>query len=60
MSRNQMTFSSLEVAISASNPIRFIDAFIENVDFRALGFEVNLGFILNFFCELEKPDSIKR
>ncbi len=35
-----MTFSSLENAISASNPIRFIDVYVENVDLRILGFDV--------------------
>ena len=40
ISRNQMTFSSLEDTISADNPIRFIDAFVENIDLKALGFEV--------------------
>ena len=49
ISRNQMTFSSLEDTISAGNPIRFINAFVENVDLKALDFEVDLGFISIFF-----------
>ena len=38
--RNQMTIASLESSISKDNPIRFIDAFVENIDLKALGFEV--------------------
>ena len=51
ISRNQMTFSSLEDTISLDNPIRFIDDFVENIDLRALGFEVEFGFIPNFLYE---------
>lgn len=40
ISRNQMTIASLESSISADNPIRFIDAFVEHIDLKALGFEV--------------------
>ena len=40
ISRNQMTIDSLESSISANNPIRFIDAFVEHIDLKALGFEV--------------------
>lgn len=40
ISRNQMTFSCLEDTISADNPIRFIDAFAENIELKTLGFEV--------------------
>jgi transposase len=40
ISRNQMTIASLESSISTDNPIRFIDAFVENIDLKALGFEV--------------------
>ena len=35
-----MTFASLESAISVDNPIRFIDAFVENIDLKAVSFEV--------------------
>ena len=38
--RNQMTFGSLEDNIATDNPIRFIDAFVENIALKALGFEV--------------------
>ena len=38
--RNQMTIASLESSISADNPIRFIDAFVDNIDLKALGFEM--------------------
>ena len=51
ISLNQITFASLEDNISLDNPIPFIDAFVENVDLRELGFEVDFGFISNFFCE---------
>ena len=37
--RNQMGFTSLEQNISVDNPVRFIDAFVENIDLKALGFE---------------------
>ena len=40
ISRNQMTIASLESSISATNPIRFIDAFVENIDLKAVGFEM--------------------
>lgn len=33
-----MTFYSLEDSISADNPIRFIDAFVEHSDLEALAF----------------------
>ena len=35
-----MTIASLESRISADNPIRFIDAFVENIDLKAVGFEM--------------------
>ena len=38
--RNQMTIASLESSISADNPIRFIDAFVEHIDLKALDFTV--------------------
>ena len=41
-SRNQMTISSLESSISSDNPIRLIEAFVENIDLKALGFEVQI------------------
>jgi len=40
ISRNQMTLSSLGDTISTDNPIRFIDAFVKNIDLKAVGFEV--------------------
>ena len=40
ISRNQMTIASLESSISADNPIRFIDAFVDTIDLKAVGFEV--------------------
>jgi hypothetical protein len=38
--RNQMTIASLEDTISLDNPIRFIDAFVEHIDLKALDFIV--------------------
>ena len=38
--RDQMTIASLESRISADNPIRFIGAFVENIDLKAVGFEM--------------------
>ena len=35
-----MTIASLESSISTDNPIRFIDAFVENIDLKALDFTV--------------------
>ena len=40
ISRNQMVFSSLEDTISQDNPIRFIEAFVEHIDLKMLGFLV--------------------
>ena len=59
ISRNQMTISSLESSISTDNPIRFIDAFVEHIDLKALGFEVQIlktegrpSFETNIFLKL--------
>ena len=38
--RNQMTFASLEDTIFSDNPIRFIDAFVNHIDLKALDFKV--------------------
>ncbi len=35
-----MVFTCLEQNITKDNPVRFIDAFVENVDLGALGFEL--------------------
>ena len=40
IARNQMIFTSFEERISEDNPVRFIDAFVENIDLIALGFEL--------------------
>ena len=53
-----MTFSYLEDTISLENPIGFIDGFVENVDLRELGFEVDFGFIPAFLREQGKFNSI--
>ena len=36
--RNQMVFTSLEQSVSEDNPVRFVDAFVENIDLETLGF----------------------
>ena len=38
--RNQITIASLEDTISPDNPIPFIVAFLEKIDLKAVGFEV--------------------
>lgn len=38
--RNQITFGSLEEAISADDPVRFLDAFVEKLDLLKLGFQM--------------------
>ncbi|WP_373781345.1 transposase, partial [Kaistella sp.] len=38
--RNQMVFTSLEQSVSEGNPVRFVDAFVENIDLETLGFEL--------------------
>jgi transposase len=38
--RNQMVFTSLEQSVSENNPVRFVDAFVENMDLEALGFKL--------------------
>ena len=40
IARNQMVFMSLEDSVSKDNPVRFVDAFVENIDLKALGFEL--------------------
>ncbi|STD12622.1 Transposase domain (DUF772) [Chryseobacterium carnipullorum] len=40
VARNQMVFTSLEQNIPDDNPVRFLDAFVENIDLGALGFEL--------------------
>ena len=40
IARNQMVFTSLDQNISYDNTVRFIDAFVENIDLEALGFEL--------------------
>ncbi|WP_246012397.1 hypothetical protein [Chryseobacterium salivictor] len=40
IARNQMIFTSFEERISEDNSVRFIDAFVENINLKALGFEL--------------------
>ena len=37
-----MVFTSLEDSISEDNSVRFVDAFVENIDLKALGFELQM------------------
>ena len=39
--REQMIFSTLEMQIEQDNPVRFVDAFVELLDFSQLGFVLN-------------------
>ena len=38
ISRKQLQISSLEDKITTENPVRFIEAFVENISLQALGF----------------------
>ncbi|MEG2309227.1 hypothetical protein [Chryseobacterium sp.] len=40
IARNQMVFTSLEDSIFEDNLVCFIGAFVENIDLKALGFEL--------------------
>jgi hypothetical protein len=40
ISRQQLQISSLEDKIASDNPIRFIEAFVEHISLKALGFTV--------------------
>ena len=42
ISRQQLQISSLEDTITADNPIRFIDAFVNHIDFEKLGFQTKV------------------
>lgn len=43
LDRFQMRMSSLEELIMKDNPVRFVDAFVEHLDLRKLGFEVSVS-----------------
>ncbi|MBL0343650.1 MAG: hypothetical protein IPP71_24010 [Bacteroidetes bacterium] len=40
--RSQITFGSLEEAISVDDPVRFLDAFVEKPDLFKLGFQMKI------------------
>ncbi|MBL0343631.1 MAG: hypothetical protein IPP71_23910 [Bacteroidetes bacterium] len=40
--RNQITFGSLEEAISVNDPVRFLDAFVEKLELSKLGFQMKM------------------
>ena len=42
ISRHQLQMSSLEDKITADNPVRFIDAFVNHIDAIKVGFEPNV------------------
>ena len=57
--RNQMIFSTLEIQIEQDNPVRFVDAFVEQLDLYQLGFVVSTlksegrpGFESKLFLEI--------
>ena len=39
--RDQLVFSTLEMQIELENPVRFVDAFVEQIDLNQLGFVLN-------------------
>ena len=39
--RHQLVFSTLEMQIEQDNPVRFVDAFVEQLDLYQLGFVVS-------------------
>ena len=39
--RNQMIFSTLEMQTELDNPVRFVDAFVDQLDLNQLGFVVS-------------------
>ena len=53
ISRQQIQISSLEDKITTENPIRFIEAFVENISLQALGFTTQ-GSKLGDYAEREK------
>ena len=53
ISRQQLQISSLEDKITSENPVRFIEAFVENISLQALGFTTQ-GSKLGDFAEREK------
>ena len=40
ISRQQLQISSLEDKIALENPVRFVEAFVENISLESLGFTV--------------------
>ena len=42
ISRKQLQVSSLEDTIAADNPVRFIDAFVNSIDLKKIGFTLKL------------------
>ncbi|MFC6269871.1 hypothetical protein [Frigoriflavimonas asaccharolytica] len=42
IARNQMVFTYLEDPISQDNHVRFVDAFVEYIDLKALGFDCKI------------------
>lgn len=47
MSRNQLQDSSLEVTISADNPVRFKDAVVSSMDLEKIGYNQKLAWLKN-------------
>ena len=53
ISRQQIQISSLKDKITTENPVRFIEAFVENISHQALGFTTQ-GSKLGDFVERDK------
>ena len=56
ISRQQIQISSLEDKITSENPVRFIEAFVENISPQALGFQLlaaehDLNLSYKSFCQ---------
>ena len=48
--RNQSYFSTLEDQVSAENPVRLIDAFIDKLDLQKLGFTAKYPLLKTILC----------
>ena len=53
ISRQQIQISSLEDKITSENPVRFIEAFVENISLQALDFTTQ-GSKVGDYAEREK------
>ena len=56
ISRKQLQISSLGYKIALENPVRFVEAFVENISLQALGFQLlaaehDLNLSYKSFCQ---------